>query len=637
MTTIDIEPQQNNETTIKQEEPSSKLEPISTSSTEINSTSPALKSESIENNSTPIDFKRPRDESTTETLQQPPEKKQKTMKKTNSTMLAALEKLKKVVAATEYINKVEPTVVSTVEQQPQQVINIASPQLSALSTPVPTPGKRGRKPGPKKMKKNKDSDNDDDDEDFSLQQKPKATPIVPKRAPRPKKTPLPQIDLEAAAQSLSPIFKECLALLKRLKEEEIAGPFLDPVDADALGIPDYYTVIKHPMDLNTIHTKLCLKKYRTVYDFANDVKLVWKNCFTYNQEGSDVHNYAKTLSNMFDQEFQKIEASVASDIYDLPLAPSSELDLADSKDYSRRKATPKMKKTALIEVREMSYEEKKELSENIGKLDHAASNKVVEMIVAKTPKQQTADDEIEIDLDLLDTVTLRELEKFVNQQLRKQKKAEEIRAKKEAKQKETSQAPSKHKKKKKESSEVPESVSEGTSELTGSNVNTFEEEYESMDSSDSSDSDDSENDQVAKVNEISTIQMDPVPIVQTAILSENKWLMEESDDEDKKGEEESDNPLWKEYRQQKQVEKQRQLEMQEKQKQEQERRQKEAELERQRLQEEKEKQEAENTRAMEEARERAKREREQLLMQSKTEGEDEDMDDFEQFSMQLRH
>ncbi len=499
MTTIDIEPQQNNEASIKQEEPATKLELISTSSTEINSTSSALKSEPIDINSTPIDFKRPRDESTTETLQQPPEKKQKTIKKANPAMLAALEKLKKVAAATEYVNKVEPTVVPVVEQQQQQqVINIASPQLSALSTPVPTPGKRGRKPGPKKTKKNKDSDNDDDDEDFSLQQKPKSTPVVPKRAPRPKKTPLPQIDLDTAAQNLAPIFKECLALLKRLKEEEIAIPFLDPVDADALGIPDYYTVIKHPMDLNTIHTKLCLKKYRTVYDFANDVRLIWKNCFTYNQEGSDVHNYAKTLSNMFDQEFQKIEASVASDIYDLPLATSSELDLVDSKDYSRRKATPKMKKTALIEVREMSYEEKKELSENIGKLDHAASNKVVEMIVAKTPKQQTADDEIEIDLDLLDTVTLRELEKFVNVQLRKQKKAEEIRAKKEAKLKESTQAQPKHKKKKKDSSEVSESISEGTSELPASNINIFEEEYESMDSSDSSDSDDSENDQVAK-------------------------------------------------------------------------------------------------------------------------------------------
>lgn len=34
--------------------------------------------------------------------------------------------------------------------------------------------------------------------------------------------------------------------------QTIAWPFLKPVDADALGLKDYFTVIKKPMDLGTV-------------------------------------------------------------------------------------------------------------------------------------------------------------------------------------------------------------------------------------------------------------------------------------------------------------------------------------------------------------------------------------------------
>ena len=37
-----------------------------------------------------------------------------------------------------------------------------------------------------------------------------------------------------------------------MAKHPFAGPFLEPVDAVALGIPDYLNVIKHPMDFGTI-------------------------------------------------------------------------------------------------------------------------------------------------------------------------------------------------------------------------------------------------------------------------------------------------------------------------------------------------------------------------------------------------
>lgn len=43
-------------------------------------------------------------------------------------------------------------------------------------------------------------------------------------------------------------------MLAKYKE---ADPFRQPVDVDALNIPDYIQVIKNPMDLKTVRNKVC--------------------------------------------------------------------------------------------------------------------------------------------------------------------------------------------------------------------------------------------------------------------------------------------------------------------------------------------------------------------------------------------
>ncbi|KAH3903132.1 SAGA histone acetyltransferase complex subunit SPT7 SCDLUD_000745 [Saccharomycodes ludwigii] len=48
--------------------------------------------------------------------------------------------------------------------------------------------------------------------------------------------------------------------------------------------PNYYTVIKKPMDLNTVLKKLKTFQYRSKQEFTDDVMLIWKNCLTYNSD-----------------------------------------------------------------------------------------------------------------------------------------------------------------------------------------------------------------------------------------------------------------------------------------------------------------------------------------------------------------
>lgn len=53
-----------------------------------------------------------------------------------------------------------------------------------------------------------------------------------------------------------------------------------------LQIPNYYKIIKKPMDLSTVKKKLQKKHsqhYQTPEDFVADVRLIFKNCERFNE------------------------------------------------------------------------------------------------------------------------------------------------------------------------------------------------------------------------------------------------------------------------------------------------------------------------------------------------------------------
>ncbi|PLN80025.1 hypothetical protein BDW42DRAFT_117688 [Aspergillus taichungensis] len=69
-----------------------------------------------------------------------------------------------------------------------------------------------------------------------------------------------------------------LSELKAMTEHSTA--FLTRVNKrDA---PDYYTIIKHPMDLGTMTKKLKALVYKSKQEFVDDLFLIWSNCFKYN-------------------------------------------------------------------------------------------------------------------------------------------------------------------------------------------------------------------------------------------------------------------------------------------------------------------------------------------------------------------
>ncbi|KAL6766386.1 HAT3 [Auxenochlorella protothecoides x Auxenochlorella symbiontica] len=87
-------------------------------------------------------------------------------------------------------------------------------------------------------------------------------------------------------------------LVKRIKAEPDSWPFLTPVSKEE--VPDYYDVIKDPIDLTTIQERLASRAfYQTLDIFAADVLRMFNNAKIYNAADTIFHKIAVRLSNDF--------------------------------------------------------------------------------------------------------------------------------------------------------------------------------------------------------------------------------------------------------------------------------------------------------------------------------------------------
>jgi E1A/CREB-binding protein len=82
--------------------------------------------------------------------------------------------------------------------------------------------------------------------------------------------------------------------------------FNAPVDPVELGLPDYFEVIKRPMDLGTIRKKLENGCYHSLDEFESHVKLTFDNAMLYNPEGSVVYNMAKEMKHKFAADYENV-------------------------------------------------------------------------------------------------------------------------------------------------------------------------------------------------------------------------------------------------------------------------------------------------------------------------------------------
>uniref|UniRef100_A0A4W3I919 Bromo domain-containing protein n=1 Tax=Callorhinchus milii TaxID=7868 RepID=A0A4W3I919_CALMI len=72
-------------------------------------------------------------------------------------------------------------------------------------------------------------------------------------------------------------------LLKTIWKHQFAWPFQQPVDAAKLNLPDYYKIIKSPMDMGTIKKRLETNYYLNAQECIQDFNTMFTNCYIYNK------------------------------------------------------------------------------------------------------------------------------------------------------------------------------------------------------------------------------------------------------------------------------------------------------------------------------------------------------------------
>ncbi|XP_067619660.1 bromodomain adjacent to zinc finger domain protein 1A isoform X2 [Eurosta solidaginis] len=82
-------------------------------------------------------------------------------------------------------------------------------------------------------------------------------------------------------------------LLDDVMKHEAAWPFTRPVSQAE--VPDYYKIIKTPMDLAKVKSKLNMGAYQLNEEVMKDIQLIFQNCDEYNVKGNEIYGAGCTL------------------------------------------------------------------------------------------------------------------------------------------------------------------------------------------------------------------------------------------------------------------------------------------------------------------------------------------------------
>lgn len=149
------------------------------------------------------------------------------------------------------------------------------------------------------------------------------------------------------------------------------------------------------MDLGTIKKNIVDRKYKTLVEANDDVRLVWQNCMTYNADGSDFFILAQGLNKKWMEKWRKLLEDFNVEVS----AASSALPAAAGANNNK-----------------LSLDEKRSFAKSLYKISKEDLGRVLVEIEKKHPAalvRNSAEDEVELNVDKLPSSLFAELQQFI--------------------------------------------------------------------------------------------------------------------------------------------------------------------------------------------------------------------------------
>ncbi|CBQ71306.1 related to Peregrin (Bromodomain and PHD finger-containing protein 1) [Sporisorium reilianum SRZ2] len=105
---------------------------------------------------------------------------------------------------------------------------------------------------------------------------------------------------------LFPFHADLRAAIAKFEAVDKYGFFAQPVSK--MDVPDYYDIVKEPMDWATIKDKITNKTYDSVEDMRQDVLKIAANAMTYNKADTPYHKAASKILRMIPDVFKELAA-----------------------------------------------------------------------------------------------------------------------------------------------------------------------------------------------------------------------------------------------------------------------------------------------------------------------------------------
>ena len=211
----------------------------------------------------------------------------------------------------------------------------------------------------------------------------------------------------------------CLEIMDNVMRRPCAALFLEPVDPDRDGAPNYYSVVKKPVDLGTIRKKLQNDEYQSVAAWNREMSLVWGNAEKFNGKESYLSMIALEIKKNFEKEFRKIKT--------LTLQKWSQTvsDLKDSLDNLLDTPPEPVTKFATISEKPDPNQLKAFTDEEMDSFIKASmlltskqdEKKMLHIIRLYDPRFNGPDQDKQIDVGQLSIPALHTLRDYVNQRL----------------------------------------------------------------------------------------------------------------------------------------------------------------------------------------------------------------------------